>query len=246
MERERGRIGGRREAGYNSPVKRIRKARETNWPVSLEEFEAAARKRLTRMAYNYIAGAAGDEYTMRRNREAFAAIRLNPRVLVGAGQIEMRTELLGQKLAFPILLAPTAYHKLAHREGEKATARGAGEAEATLIVSSYASTTVEEIAKAATQPLWFQIYAHPDRGFTRELIARAEAARCRAFCLTVDSPVFGARNREARDRFCLPRGIYAEHLRAFTAEAGRAGHVAHGSIYSPWTGFAESPNGPCC
>lgn len=230
-ERKPGRRAGHEASG--EPEHELVRERAVRWPVNLEEFEAAARRRLSRMAYDYIAGAAGDEHTMRRNREAFASIRLNPRVLVGASGIDTQVELLNQKLAFPILLAPTAYHKLAHPEGEKATARGAGLAEATLVVSSYASTAVEEIAKHATQPLWFQIYAHPDRGFTRALIARAEAAGCRAFCLTVDSPVFGARNREARDRFRLPRGIYAEHLRSLDPEAGRAGHVSHGSIYSP-------------
>lgn len=185
------------------------------------------------MAYNYIAGAAGDESTMRRNREAFASIRLNPRVLVDASRIDTRIDLLDQKLPFPILLAPASYHKLAHPQGEIATARGAGLAQATLVVSSFASTAVEEIARNATQPLWFQIYVHPDRGFTRDLVARAEAAGCRAFCLTVDSPVFGARNREARDRFCLPPGVYAEHLRALSPEVGKTGHFSLGSIYSP-------------
>lgn len=209
-------------------------AAASRWPVNLDEFEPAARRQLSRLAYNYIAGAAGDEITMRRNHEAFASIRLHPRVLVDVSSIDTRIDLLGQKLAFPILLAPASYHKLAHREGETATARGAGLAQATLVVSSYASTPVEEIAKHATQPLWFQIYVHPDRGFTRELVTRAEAAGCRAFCLTVDSPVFGARNREARDRFRLPRGVYAEHLRAIAPHSAKAGHFSYDSIYSPF------------
>jgi len=185
------------------------------------------------MAYNYIAGAAADEYTMRRNHEAFASIRLHPRVLVDASRIDTQIDLLNQKLPFPILLAPTAYHKLAHPDGENATARGAGMAQAALVISSYASTAIEEIAKNATQPLWFQIYAHPDRGFTHELVSRAEAAGCRAFCLTVDSPVFGARNREARDGFRLPRGVYAEQFRPLGSKAAKAGHVSGEGIYGP-------------
>src|SRR5437773_1556292 len=83
-----------------------------------------------------------------------------------------------------ILLAPTAYHRLIHPEGERATARGAGAAGATLVVSSFATTAVEDIAAAATQPLWFQLYVQRDRGFTRELVGRAEAAGCRALCVT--------------------------------------------------------------
>jgi 4-hydroxymandelate oxidase len=203
--------------------------------VNLDDFEVAARRLLSPMAYNYIAGAAADEYTMRRNREAFASIRLHPRVLVDTSHIDTQINLLNQKLPFPILLAPAAYHKLAHPEGENATARGAGMAQATLIVSSYASTAIEEIAKNATQPLWFQIYAHPDQGVTRELISRGQAAGCRAFCLTVDSPVFGARNREARDRFCLPPGIYAEHFRSLDPKSAKAGHVLSEGIYGTMT-----------
>ncbi len=152
-------------------------------PVNLDEFEVAARQRMSPLAYGYVAGGAGDERTVVANREAFAAIRLKPRVLVDVSHVDTRVSLLGQSLAHPILLAPTAYHKLSHPQGERACALGAAAAEAVMVVSSFASTAVEaiaEVAKAsgasAGTTLWFQLYINPDRAFTRDLVARAEAA----------------------------------------------------------------------
>lgn len=175
--------------------------------VSLSDFEAIARGRLSHMAYTFIAAGAGDEITLRWNREALERIRLAPRVLVNLPPPDTRVTVCGQELPFPILLAPTAYHRLAHPEGERATARGAGAAGATLVVSNSANTAIEEIAAAATQPLWFQLYVQPDRGFTRELVERVVAAGCRALCVTVDAPVSGPQNRIQRTRFALPPGI---------------------------------------
>jgi 4-hydroxymandelate oxidase len=212
-----------------------RTPRRRSWPVNLDDFELAARRRLSPMAFAYIAGGAGDERTMRRNNEAFGEIRLKPRVLVDVSRVDTSIELFGQAMPHPILLAPTAYHKLSHHEGELATARGAQAAAATLVVSSYATTDVEEIARATAQPLWFQLYVHPDRGFTRDLVARAVAAGCSAVCITVDSPVFGARNREARTRFALPAGVSAKHLAPLGGAAQQAGHVAADGVYSPVT-----------
>jgi len=208
------------------------------WPVNLDDFEPAAKRRLTPMAYAYIAGAAGDELTMRRNRQAFAAIRLKPRVLMDASHLDTRTDLLGRKLDFPILLAPVAYHKLAHPQGELATARGAGMAGAVLIVSTYATVALEKIAKAASGPLWMQLYVSPDRTFTRELVRRAEAAGYGALCLTVDSPVFGTRNREARTGFRLPTGVAVENIKSLGPALQKALHGTslHGvsdGVYSP-------------
>ena len=201
--------------------------------MNLDEFEPAAKRRVTPMAYAYIAGAAGDEQTMARNREAFAAIRLKPRVLVDASHLDTRIELLGRRLDFPILLAPVAYHKLAHPQGELATVRGAGIAGAALVVSTYATVTLEKIAKAASGPLWMQLYVNPDRTFTRELVRRAESAGYGALCLTVDSPVFGTRNREARTGFRLPAGVAAENIKSLGPAQQKGLHVATDGVYSP-------------
>jgi 4-hydroxymandelate oxidase len=213
-----------------SPIHRSGK--RTQWPADLCEFEELARARLSPMAHAYVAGAAADEHTMRRNREAFAEILLRPRVLVDVSRIDTRVQLLGRTLEFPILLAPTAYHRLFHAQGEIATARGAGAASAAWIVSTYATTAVERIAEAATAPLWFQLYVNPDRGFTRELVARAEAAGCVAICLTVDSPIFVARYREAKTGFHLPDGVVAEHLRPLGQQAQKVAHSALHGVYS--------------
>ena len=201
--------------------------------MNLEDFEAAAKPRLTPSAYAYIAGAAGDELTAARNRAAFAAIRLKPRVLIDASHLDTNIELLGRKLEFPILLAPVAYHKLAHPEGELATVRGAGMAGAALIVSTYATVALEQVAKAARGPLWMQLYVNPDRTFTRELVRRAEAAGYAALCLTVDSPVFGTRNREQRAGFSAPSGVRLENFKSLGATVQANLHATSDGVYSP-------------
>jgi len=200
--------------------------------VNLFDYEELARKRLPAMAYEYIAGGAGDEITLHDNRTHFDAIRLKPRVLRDVSKIDTSSTLFGQRLEYPILLAPTAYHKITHPEGELATARGAGAAHATMCVSSFATTSIEDVAKAATGPLWFQLYVQPDRGFTKALVQRAEAAGCRALLVTCDTPVTGIRNREARAGFRLPPGIERENLKGLLGGASTVAHVDEGTIYS--------------
>jgi 4-hydroxymandelate oxidase len=174
--------------------------------VNLADFEELARHRLSHMAYEYIAGGAGDEMTMRWNREALEAIRLNPRVLVDVQPVDMSVTLFGQKHATPILLAPTAFHRLAHREGEVETARGASAAGVGFVVSSLSTRRLEDIARVTSQPLWFQLFVlqKERRDFVREVLAEAKARDCRAIVLTVDAPVTGARNRSERAHFHLP------------------------------------------
>src|SRR6202011_3168882 len=116
-------------------------------------------------------------------------------------RIDTTVELFGRTLSSPILLAPTAYHRLVHPDGELATARGGGAAGLPLVVSSSSNTTFEDISAVATAPLWFQLYVQTDRAFTRDLVQRVEAAGCKAICITVDTPCLGTRNREMRDRF---------------------------------------------
>ena len=189
--------------------------------LSLPEFEEHARRCMSSMAYEFVASAAADENTLRWNREAYDRIALRPRVLRDVSRLDTSVSILGRKMDYPILLAPTAYHRSVHPEGELATAKGAGAAAATWVVSTATTTTLEEIARAATAPLWFQLYIQPDRGITRELVQRAESAGCQALCLTVDTPVQGARNRQARARFVLPPGVTAPYMTQLGA-GGRA------------------------
>ena len=185
------------------------------------DFEPRARERISHIAYEFISGGAGDELSLKWNREAYDRIRLRTRVLVDVSKLDTGVRLFGQELAHPILLAPTAYHKLVHPEGEVETARGAGSAATTMVVSSFATTAVEDIARAATQPLWFQLYVQPDRGFTKSLVQRAEDAGCKAICVTVDTPLAGARNREERAAFRLPPGMDIPHLRGLRTAGAR-------------------------
>ena len=197
--------------------------------VSLSDFEGVAEKRMTHNAWEYINSGAADQITLRWNREAFDKLRLNPRVLRDVSQVDTRVKVLGHALDFPILLAPTALHKLAHPEGEIATVKGAGAAGALMALSTMSSTVLEDVAKAATGPLWFQLYVQKDRGFTAELVERAERAGYKALVVTVDTPVEGARNRQERAKFHLPPGVVLENLMglkvAFGAKLDTEGKV---------------------
>jgi 4-hydroxymandelate oxidase len=175
-----------------------REARSPGRPVSLRDFERLAPGTMTREAWEFISSGAGDEQTVRWNEEAFGRLRLRQRALEDVSRLDTRIRLLGRGRPHPILLAPTSNHTLVHPEGELATARGAGAAGATMVVSTFADKPLQEIARAATQPLWHATYVRKDRGRTRDLLRRAEAAGCEAICVPVDSPVVGARDREHR------------------------------------------------
>jgi 4-hydroxymandelate oxidase len=179
-------------------------ASELDRLLSLFDFENDAHARVSHGAWERISGGAADEITLRWNREAYDHIRLKPRILVDVSKLDTRVNLFGQELPFPILLAPTGGQRFIHPEGELAAVRGAAAGDATYVISSSASMRVEDIARAATGPVWFQLYVQRDRGFTRDLVQRAEDAGCRALCVTVDSPTFGARNREDRAKGELP------------------------------------------
>jgi 4-hydroxymandelate oxidase len=196
--------------------------------VSLGDFEEMAKTKIPHMAWEFFNGAVADEITMRWNKEAYQKIRLKPRILVDVSKLDTRVTLFGQEHPFPILLAPTAYHKLAHPEGEIATARGAGAANATLIVSTVATTSIEDIAGVAKSPLWFQLYTQADKGFTKSLVERAEAAGCKAICLTVDTPISGARNREQRAGFKLAPDMVRPNLRGLKINGEDASTSAEG------------------
>jgi 4-hydroxymandelate oxidase len=166
-------------------------------PASLAEYEILAHQRLTRVAWEYINSGSADENTMRWNLEALTQMRLKPSVMVDVSKIDTRTKLFGHEMPHPILIAPTSSHFLAHCDGEIATARGAGAAGAIMVGSTLSNCSIDQIVRAATQPIWFQLYADDDRGKTKALIQRAEAVGCKALCITVDLPWIYARNREA-------------------------------------------------
>ncbi|MET7575653.1 alpha-hydroxy acid oxidase [Streptomyces sp. NPDC005492] len=200
--------------------------------LSAKDFEAAARDKLDPVYADFIAGGARDEITVRANEAAFGRLRLLPRMLRGGGVKDLDTTVLGSRARLPILLSPTAFHKLVDPEGELATARAAAVAGAILIVSMASTTAVGEIADAARAavdgadpvPLWFQLYIQPDREITKALVRRATDAGCTALVITVDSPVLGASERNRRNGFHdLPPGLRCENL--VDLRDGERGHV---------------------
>ncbi len=196
-------------------------------PVNLFEFESLARQKLPAMAYDYYASGAGDEITLRENRAAYERLELRYRVLVDVSRRDLATTVLGQSVAMPVLAAPTAFHRLAHPEGEAATARAAAQAGTIMILSTLSNTPVEEVTAAAAGPVWFQLYVYRDRGATRGLVERVEAAGCRALVLTVDAPLLGRRERDERNRFRLPEDMAVANM--LPAGYGRLPEPAGGS-----------------
>jgi len=176
-------------------------------PVNVFEFEALAQTRMEPAAWDYYQSGSDDEVTLRANRAAFERIQLRPRTLVDVSACDMRTTVLGTPVKIPIMVAPTAFHCLAHPEGECATAEGAGRAGALMVASTSSTRSLEAIANAASGPLWFQLYI-TDRKGTEELVHRATDAGYRALVLTVDSPRWGHKERSIRSGFRLP-----SHLR---------------------------------
>ena len=185
--------------------------------TSLADHERLAQQQMDANAWAYFSGGAADEITLRANRCAWDGITLLPRVLQPLAGGHTRTQLLGRTLAHPMLLAPIAFQRMAHPDGELASAYAAAALGAGMVLSTQSSTPVEAVAAAMqgdpnSGPLWFQLYLQHDRGFTRELVQRVETAGAEALVLTVDAPCSGARDREQRADFRLPAGISAVHL----------------------------------
>ncbi len=181
--------------------------------VNVDDFEAAARERLDPGAYGYMAGGAGDEHTLRANSAAFARWELRPRVLVDVGSVSTATAVLGTEVALPLLVAPTAFQRLADPEGELSTAKAAARAGIVMTLSTLSSFTPAELAAAAPGAAqWFQLYWSRDRGFTQELVQSAAEAGFSALMLTVDLPAAGRRERDVRAGFALPEDLPLPNL----------------------------------
>jgi 4-hydroxymandelate oxidase len=181
--------------------------------VNVDDFEAEARERLDPGAYGYIAGGAGDEHTLRENRAAFARWELRPRVLVDISTVSTATTVLGTEIALPVLVAPTAFQRLADPEAELSTARAAAAAGTVMILATLSSVTPAELASAAPDGArWFQLYWSRDRGFTKGLVEAATEAGFEALVLTVDLPVPGRRERDLRANLALPEDLPLPNL----------------------------------
>jgi isopentenyl diphosphate isomerase/L-lactate dehydrogenase-like FMN-dependent dehydrogenase len=178
--------------------------------VNVFDYEKLARTRLALPLWDFFQGGSDDEVTMRECRAAFERIKLRPRVLVDVSEVEMRCTVLGVPVSIPMLIAPMASQCVAHPDGECATAQAAGRAGTVMIASTVSTRTIEEIAQAASGPLWFQLYAYPTLKVAESLVRRAENAGYRAIVLTVDLPRLGNREKDRRHNITIPPAPYRE------------------------------------
>lgn len=189
-------------------------------PLSVDEFEDAARGVVDPHAWDFVHGGSGTERTLAANREQFDRYALRPRVLTDVSACDLTTRILGSQLAAPLGIAPMAYHRLVHPQGETATAAAAGRTGTLFVMSIFSSTRIEEVAAAGSGPLWLQLYWLKRPGVLEDLVARAEAAGVRALVLTVDAPRVARRRRDVRNSFTLPAHISAVNVDPAAMAAG--------------------------
>ncbi|XP_020098417.1 peroxisomal (S)-2-hydroxy-acid oxidase GLO4-like [Ananas comosus] len=188
-------------------------------PVNISEFQQLAKQALPKMYYDYFNGGAEDEHTLRENTAAFGRILLRPRILVDVSEIDMSTTLLGYNMSSPILVAPTGMQKLAHPEGEKATARAAAACDAIMVLSFSSNYTVEEVASSCSAVRFFQLYVFKRRDVSATLVRRAEKNGFKAIVLTVDTPRLGRREADIRNKMVPPKMSNLEGLLSVDVDA---------------------------
>ncbi len=183
--------------------------------VTVDDYEEPARIRLPADLYDYIAGGAGDEWTVRENRVAFDRWILRPRMLRGIrdDDMDLSTEVLGVPLSMPVMVAPWAYQSGVHPDGESGTARAASRAGTVMVVSTTAEAILEDVAAAGAGPKWWQLYVFTDRDYTAETLRRVRAAGYAAIVMTVDFQDNGLRHRDTRSGFVMPIGLPSSELR---------------------------------
>lgn len=172
--------------------------------ASVADLRRIAKRRLPGGCFDYIDGGAEDERTLAANAQAYAEVRFRPRVLRGIEKIDLGTEILGSRSELPLVLAPTGFTRIADPEGELAVARAAARAGIPYTLSTLATRSIEEVRAVSAGRLWFQVYAWRDRALVAEMIDRAKACEYEALVLTVDTAVFGRRERDVRRGFSLP------------------------------------------
>ena len=180
--------------------------------LQVDDYEPVAKSKLPADVYDFYAGGAGDERTLAENVRAFDRWVLRPRVLQGIASVDPSTTVLGAPLSMPILVAPWAFQRRAHPDGELATVRAAARAGTVAVISSTAAEHLEEVAAAGSGTTWWQLYLYSDVGRSAELIRRVVDAGFDAICWTVDLPVLGIRHRDTRSGFTVPVGLDQEEL----------------------------------
>jgi len=204
------------------PIERDPVVRRLRRAANLDDLRRISRRRLPGGVFDYIDGGAEDEVTLAANVAAFRSTEFRPRVLRPVGDLDPSTTLLGRPLPFPLVLAPTGFGRIAHPDGELAVARAAARAGIPFTLSTLATRSIEDVAAVSGGPKWFQVYVWRDRGLVREMIGRAERAGFEALVLTVDTAVFGRRERDVRRGFALPPTI-------------GLGTIVDGALHPGWT-----------
>ncbi|PQP98784.1 peroxisomal (S)-2-hydroxy-acid oxidase GLO1 isoform X1 [Prunus yedoensis var. nudiflora] len=218
--------------------------------TNVSEYEAIAKQKLPKMVFDYYASGAEDQWTLAENRNAFAKILFRPRILIDVSHIDMTTTVLGFKISMPIMIAPTAMQKMAHPEGEYATARAASAAGTIMdqmrslisvlhslnwqkLCLLWATSSVEEVASTGPGVRFFQLYVYKDRHVVAQLVRRAERAGFKAIALTVDTPRLGRREADIKNRFTLPPFLTLKNFEGLdlgkmdeAADSGLASYVA--------------------
>ncbi|PQQ20448.1 peroxisomal (S)-2-hydroxy-acid oxidase GLO1 isoform X1 [Prunus yedoensis var. nudiflora] len=201
--------------------------------TNVSEYEAIAKQKLPKMVYDYYASGAEDQWTLKENQHAFSRILFRPRILMDVSKIDLRTTVLGFNISMPIMIAPTAMQKMAHPEGEYATARAAAAADTIMTLSSWATSSVEEVASTGPGIRFFQLYVYKDRSVVTQLVRRAERAGFKAIALTVDTPRLGRREADIKNRFVLPPNLTLKNFEDLdlgkmdkTNDSGLASYVA--------------------
>jgi L-lactate dehydrogenase (cytochrome) len=190
--------------------------------ASVADLRRIAKRRLPGGVFDYVDGAAEDERTLAANEAAFARTDFRPRVLRGLEKVEIASTVLGRPLDYPLVLSPTGFTRMAHPDGELAVARAAARAGLPYTLSTLSTRSIEEVRAVSDGRLWFQVYVWRDRGLVAEMIQRAAAARYEALVLTVDTAVFGRRERDVRRGFSLPPTIGPRT-------------IADGALHPGWT-----------
>ncbi|KAG7547049.1 FMN hydroxy acid dehydrogenase domain [Arabidopsis suecica] len=201
--------------------------------TNVMEYEKIAKEKLPKMVYDYYASGAEDQWTLQENRNAFSRILFRPRILIDVSKIDVSTTVLGFNISMPIMIAPTAMQKMAHPDGELATARATSSAGTIMTLSSWATCSVEEVASTGPGIRFFQLYVYKDRNVVIQLVKRAEEAGFKAIALTVDTPRLGRRESDIKNRFALPRGLTLKNFEGLdlgkidkTNDSGLASYVA--------------------
>jgi L-lactate dehydrogenase (cytochrome) len=197
-------------------------ARRLSRAANVSDLRRIARRRLPRGVFDYVDGAAEDELTAARNLAAYRNVEFRPRVLRNVDKIDTSTSLLGQPLAYPLVLAPTGFTRMVDPEGELAVARAAARAGLPYTLSTMSTRSIEEVAAVSDGRKWFQVYVWRDRGLVKEMLERAAAAGYEAIVITVDVPVLGRRERDIRRGFTLPPKMGLDT-------------IVDGALHLPWT-----------